>query len=286
MTDATLRAVYGLKYNPFLPALPADALWVPPGAHRFAGRLEALVAQGGFALVTGDVGQGKSKTLHWLAHRLAQLPDLTVGVMERPQSQLADFYRELGELFGVALTPLNRFGGFKALRARWQAHCAATLVRPVLLIDEAQEVSAACLTELRLLQSARFDSESLLFTVLCGDARLPERFRTPELLPLGSRIRARLLLGPLAPDDLKDYLDFALTQAGHPQLMTPELVQTLAAHAAGNLRVLTHMAAELLALGAERNLPRLDDDLYCELFTPTPKPRRVPPRTPEPGRAG
>ena len=282
MNDASLRAVYGLKYNPFLQGLPTDALWVLPGAERFAQRVESLVAQGGFALITGDPGHGKSKTLHWLAHRLGRLPDLTVGVMERPQSQMADFYRELGELFGVALTPLNRFGGFKALRARWRAHCESTLVRPVLLIDEAQEVSSACLTELRLLQSARFDSESLLFTVLCGDSRLPERFRTPDLLPLGSRIRARLQLGPLSPEDLKDYLDFALTQAGHPHLMTPELSQTLATHAAGNLRVLTHMAAELLASGAERNLPRLDENLYFELFTPpATRPRRTrPPESP------
>jgi len=276
MTDATLRAVYGLKYNPFLPGLPTDALWVLPGAEHFALRLQGLVAQGGFALLSGDPGYGKSKTLHWLADRLSKIPDLAIGVMERPQSQLGDFYRELGELFGLALTPTNRFGGFKALRARWRSHCETTLVRPVLLIDEAQEVSSPCLTELRLLQSARFDSESLLFTVLCGDSRLPDRFRLPDLVPLGSRIRARLQLGPLAPEELRDYLDFALTQAGHPQLMTPQLIETLCAHALGNLRVLTHMAAELLAVGAERNLPRLDESLYFEIFTPTPKPRRAP----------
>jgi type II secretory pathway predicted ATPase ExeA len=274
MTDATLRAVYGLKYNPFLPTLPPEALWSAPGAERFALRLETLVTQGGFALITGEPGQGKSKALHWLSHRLTRIPDLSIGVMERPQSKLGDFYRELGELFGVALTPSNRYGGFKALRNRWQAHCDSTLRRAVLLIDEAQEVSSQCLTELRLLQSARFDSENLLFTVLCGDSRLPERFRLPELVPLGSRIRARLQLGPLSPEELRAYLDFALTQAGHPQLMTAELMQTLAAHAAGNLRVLTHMAAELLSTGAERNLPRLDESLYFELFTPTPKPRR------------
>ncbi len=149
------------------------------------------------------------------------MPDLVVGVMERPQSQLADFYRELGELFGVALTPLNRYGGFKALRARWKAHCQSTLLRPVLLIDEAQEVSAACLTELRLLQSACFDSESLLFTILCGDGRLPERFRTPELLPLGSRIRTRLQLPALSPEQMEDYLNFALHPGWPPPTDVP-----------------------------------------------------------------
>ncbi|MBD1399627.1 ExeA family protein [Pelovirga terrestris] len=275
MNDATLRAVYGLKYNPFLPTLPPQALWSLPGAEAFALRLETLTIHGGFALITGEPGQGKSKTLHWLSEKLRQVPDLSIGVMERPQSSMADFYRELGDIFGVPLSLANRYGGFKSLRARWQAHCDSTLHRAVLLIDEAQEVSSQCLTELRLLQSSRFDSESLLFTVLCGDSRLGDRFRLPELLPLGSRIRARLPLGPLAPETLKEYLDFALTQAGHPQLMTPELMETLAAHAAGNLRVLTHMAAELLTTAASRNLPRLDERLYLELFTPTPKARRT-----------
>ena len=277
MTDKQLLGLYGLKWNPFLPALPAEALWPLPGTESFAHRLEGLATHGGFALVTGDPGHGKSKTLQWLAARLTRLPDVTVGVMERPQNRLADFYRELADLFGVPLTPANRYGGFKALRARWRAHCEATLFRPVLLIDEAQELSSECLTELRLLASARFDSESLLFTLLCGDARLPERFRTPELLPLGSRIRARLPLGPLAPDDLQAYLAFSLEQAGAPHLCTPELVQTLVTHAAGNLRVLTGMAAELLAAAAERNLPQLDETLYFQVLVPPPKPRRARP---------
>lgn len=269
MTDPDIRALYGLKYNPFLPALPDEALWVLPNVENFTHRLQSLIAQGGFALITGDPGQGKSKTLQWIARQLSQIPNITVGVMERPQSKLGDFYRELGYLFGVRLAPANRYGSFKGLRDRWKVHCQSTLVRPVLLIDEAQEVAPSCLTELRLLQSASFDSESLLFTLLCGDGRLPDHFRTPELLPLGSRIRARLQLMPLTPEQLRDYLNFALEQAGHPQLMTPELIQTLAAHALSNLRVLNHMAAEMLAEAAARNLPRLDESLYFELFGQT-----------------
>jgi len=57
--------------------------------------------------------------------------------------------------------------------------------------------------------------------------------------------------------------------------MTPELIQTLAAHSLNNLRVLNNTAAELLAAASERNLPRIDENLYFELFNPTPsKPRR------------
>ena len=275
MTDKNIRALFGLKYNPFLPNLPTEALWVAPEAEPFAHRVQTMISQGGFALITGEPGNGKSKTLQWIAQRLSIMPDITVGVMERPQSKLADFYRELGELFGVGLSPMNRYGSFKALRTKWKAHCQSSLVRPVLLIDEAQEASSVCLTELRLLQSASFDSESLLFTILCGDGRLPNMFRTPELLPLGSRIRARLHMTPLTPEQLQDYLNFALEQAGYPQLMTPELIRTLAAHSLNNLRVLNHTAADMLAAAVERNLPRLDESLYFELFTPvSSKPRR------------
>lgn len=269
MNDTDLRSLYGLKYNPFLPDVPPEALFTIPGTEHFDQRVQSMAAHGGFALISGDPGLGKSKTLQQIAYRLEQIPDLTVGVMQRPQSALGDFYRELGELFNVGLSPANRYGGFKALRNRWISHCQSTLLRPVLLIDEAQQVSADCLTELRLLQSHHFDSQSLLFTILCGDNRLPERFRSAELLPLGSRIGARLALLPLSPEQLVDYLNFALNQAGNAQLMTAELIRTLAAHAANNLRVLNQMAAELLAAAVKKNLPRIDESMFFELFAPT-----------------
>jgi general secretion pathway protein A len=269
MNNTILRSQYGLKYNPFVPDVPVEALYTIPGTDLFTARVKNMASAGGFALITGDPGLGKSKTLQQIAHELEQIPDLTVRVMQRPQSSLGDFYRELGELFNVGLTPANRYGGFKALRARWQTHCQSTLLRPVLLIDEAQQVSADCLTELRLLQSHHFDSQSLLFTILCGDNRLAERFRSAELLPLGSRIGPRLVLSPLSPEQLQNYLHYALEQAGHRQLMTQELIEALAAHAANNLRMLNQMAAELLNAAAERSLPRIDESLFFEMFSPT-----------------
>ena len=262
MNNNEIQSLYGLKYNPFLPDVPADALYTIPGTEPFALRVQTMAAQGGFALITGEPGVGKSKTLQQIALRLEQVPDLTVGVMQRPQSALGDFYRELGELFNVGLSVANRYGSFKTLRQRWLAHCKSTLLKPVLLIDEARHVSVECLTELRLLQS-------LLFTILCGDNRLPERFRSSELLPLGSRTGPRLVLSPLSPEQLQDYLAFALEQAGNSQLMTVELMQTLAVHSAKNLSVLNQMAAELLAVAAQRNLPRIDESLFFELFSPT-----------------
>ena len=268
MNNIDIKSLYGLKYNPFLPTIPKQALYSLPGARAFGLRIRSLARQGGFALITGEPGVGKSKTLHKMACSLEEIPDLTIGVMQRPQSRLGDFYRELGELFNVPLSPVNRYGGFKALRERWVHHCQTTLFKPVLLIDEAQHVSDECLTELRILQSQQFDSQSLLFTILCGDNRLPERFRSAELLPLGSRIGPRLVLEPLTPDQLQDYLHFALDQAGNSGLMSEELIKALAGNAANNLRILNQMAAELLDAAALKELPRIDESLFFQLFSP------------------
>jgi general secretion pathway protein A len=266
-----LHTLFGLKWNPFTGDVPVGALWRTPELDAFCWRLDGLVRDGGFALVTGDPGTGKSVALRLLAHHLAETPDTLVATLTRPQSSLADFYRELGDLFAVPLKPHNRWAGFKSLRQSWSAQMEASRYRPVLLLDEAQELLPPVLAELRILASAEFDSKHLLTVVLAGDHRLTRSFQRDDLLPIASRIRIRLTLGHLRPKQLLAVLQHALTQAGRPDLITPETQATLTEHAAGNLRVLAHMAHDLLAEAARRNLPQIDQKLYIELFAP---PRR------------
>jgi general secretion pathway protein A len=267
--NPTLLALYGLKWNPFSPELPTEAVYVSPKLESFCWRIEqTLIREGGFAMLHGDPGTGKSVALRVLAQRLARVPDITVGVITHPQSSLVDFYRELGDIFAVPLKPHNRWGGFKSLRETWFSHMETTCRRPVLLVDEAQEMAPATLSELRLLASARFDSQPLLCVVLAGDARLLEKLRREELVPLGSRIRTRMATEYATTEELRACLDHLVNEAGNSSLMTPGLRQTLCEHAAGNFRVLTTLAAELLAVAAQRNLPLLDEKLYLEVFAP------------------
>jgi general secretion pathway protein A len=273
MNSKKLLAVYGLKWNPFSPELPSDGLLVTPKIDHFAWRVEQLVQEGGFALVTGESGTGKSVALRIVANRLGALRDITVGVIERPQSKSPDFYRELGDIFAVKLVPHNRWCGFKALRDRWKAHLASSRIRPVLLIDEAQEMSPDVLSELRILSSAEFDTTSLLTVVLSGDGRLLDLLRHADLLPLGSRIRTRFVTAAASREELLELLHHALEKAGNATLMTAELMDTLVDHSAGNYRALMIMGAELLAYGMAQDVAQLDEKSYLEVFEPrNPRP--------------
>ena len=131
------------------------------------------------------------------------------------------------------------------------------------------------LTEMRLLASIDFDSRAILSVVLVGDNRLVAKLRHPDLLPVASRIRQRLLNTRCEPRELARLLDHLLEPAGNPALMTGELQNTLVAHADGNPRALASMADGLLAAGAEQDRERLDEKLFLELWGETAQPGKA-----------
>jgi len=261
-----LHSLYGLKWNPFLPGVPADSLHKDARLQSFLERMELLSDVGGYALVTGPVGSGKSSSLRVLAEHLGDLPDLLTVILTRPQCSVNDFYRELGDLFGIELNPCNRWGGAKRLRARWLEHLEQSGKRAVVLIDEAQEVQAPVLHELRLLSSYQLDSCHLLTVVLAGDERLIDRLKTPELVAVGSRVRVRLILGPRSVEELDALLEHTLKEAGASKLLAAAVREALVGHAAGNPRTLMHMASDLLEVALQREADLIDEALFFEVF--------------------
>lgn len=271
---SNLLSLYGLKFNPFTSEVPTEALHLHSKLENFCWRIEnSLIREGGFALISGDPGTGKSVALRILSEKLSRLRDVQVGVITHPSTGLSDFYRELGDIYGVPLNSHNRWNSFKTLRERWCGHFENTLLRPVLFIDESQEIPSCVLNELRILTSLQFDSKILLSVILSGDQRLNDKLRRDELIPLGSRIRVRLSLEYASVEQLLAGLKHLLASASNPNLMSPALMQTVCEHAMGNYRAMCTMSYELLSVAAQQERAQLDEKLYFECF-PAPSPSR------------
>ena len=271
--NQTLHALYGLKWNPFSQDLPIESLYVPPAIENFIWRIENNhVQEGGFALIVGEPGTGKSCLLRMLSQKLSQVQGLTVGTFTHPQSSIRDFYHELGDLFDVPIKPHNRWHGVKSLRQKWQQHIDNNCIKPVLLIDEAQEMQTSVLNELRLLNSDCYDSKNLLTVVFAGNPSLLNRFRTTtSLLPLASRIRKRLQIQNATSEQLQDCLTYLLEKGGNPMLMSETLMQTICDHSLGNYRIMTSLSNELLEQACKQKLPQLNEKLYFEVFAHSAK---------------
>ena len=118
-----LLALYGLKWNPFTPEVPTEALYVPPKVENFCWRIEQAHLREGRLRVDPRRPRFRQKRRHAPARRAPRATGGPLGRGHPPSAeQLDDFYRELGDIFSISIRVSNRWGGFKALRARWLDH--------------------------------------------------------------------------------------------------------------------------------------------------------------------
>lgn len=265
MSKKLLHSYFGLQFNPFQNGVQTEMFHPPfPDVESFNWKVRQLSEDGGFALISGEPGSGKSVALRQLKKELVQITDLSVELLSRPQSSLRDFYMELGDLYSVSLPKSGTYTAFKDLRNSWLNQLDKRMVRPLLLIDEAQEMQEEVITELRLLTASELDARCLMTVVFAGDQTFKEKLSRPKLAPVLSRIRHSLDLRPYTPPELQSILSHLLKQAGRPNLFDEGVIVALAEGVNGNLRTLTYFANELLVRAMQRELTSVTIDLYLE----------------------
>jgi general secretion pathway protein A len=176
-------------------------------AHLEFGRRE----RGGFILITGEVGTGKTTLARYF---LGRLPENTAtAVVLYPALTAAELLRSILEDLHVPAPGTSLKELVDALH-RFLLESRPRGREVVLLIDEAQDLSAEVLEQIRLISNLETDTEKLIQIVLMGQSELQELLARRELRQLAQRVTARYHLSPLSRPETEEYIRHRLSVAG------------------------------------------------------------------------
>jgi type II secretory pathway predicted ATPase ExeA len=204
---------FGFTQLPFSRAMATSDLFVTTGHKELAARLNFLVRERGFGLLTGDVGAGKSTAVRAFTASLD--PNrYRVLYLANPTTGLTGIYRELLLALGHE-PPYSRPRMITRLRQAFTDLITAKRRLPLVILDEAHLLDPALFEPLRLLFSDQMDSQSLATVVLVGH---PDLHRTLHLAvheALNQRLTVRYHLGPLDLAETIGYVRHQVRTAGY-----------------------------------------------------------------------
>ena len=219
------QSYFGLAEEPFSIAPDPRYLYMSQRHQEaLAHLLYGVNAGGGFVLLTGEVGAGKTTVCRCL---LEQIPDACdVAYIFNPKLTVEELLSTICAEFGIACPPgnTNVNPSIKVYIDCINAYLLDAHAKDrhtVLIIDEAQNLSADVLEQLRLLTNLETNQRKLLQIILLGQPELAEMLARPELRQLAQRIIARYHLGPLAKHEVASYVQHRLGVSGAQRLLFP-----------------------------------------------------------------
>ncbi|HJV28586.1 MAG TPA: AAA family ATPase [Aromatoleum sp.] len=211
--------------------------------------LYGLRVDGGFVLLTGEVGTGKTTVCRCL---LEQVPDdCDVAFILNPKLDTVELLATLcDELHIPAPAGEHSIKVLVDLINRYLLDANARGRKTVLIVDEAQNLSNEVLEQLRLLTNLETNERKLLQIILLGQPELRERLAQPEMRQLAQRIVARYHLEPLSRPDVAAYIDHRLSVAGGRQALFPQKVIDRLYRLSGGTPRLINVICDRALLGA------------------------------------
>lgn len=216
------QSYFGLTDAPFSIAPDPRYLFMSQGHQEaLATLLFGLDGDGGFVLLTGDVGAGKTTICRSLLERIPDNCD--VAYIFNPRLTVIELLSSICDEFGIAYpagnTSIKLF--VDAINAYLlDAHAKGR--RAVLIIDEAQNLFFDVLEQMRLLTNLETDRRKLLQIILLGQPELATMLDEPELRQLAQRVVARYHLGPLSRDEIGHYVRHRLEVSGAKRTLFPD----------------------------------------------------------------
>lgn len=269
---------FDLKSTPFSISPDPRYLFLTP-QHReaLAHLLYGVNSQGGFVMLTGEVGAGKTTMCQCLLEQLPENTDVAyiLNPKLRPREFLAAFCDELKLDYDASSTSLKYFIDLIS-RHLLQSHSKGR--NTVLMVDEAQNLSADLIEHLRLLTNLETHEKKLLQILLIGQPELRDMVDRPELKQVAQRITARFHLYPLNKSEIAAYVKHRLKIAGAKRpLFKEQALKRLWGYTRGVPRLINIICDRALlgacVSGHAKVSREILDKAAAEVFGETQRPR-------------
>ncbi|UDF33956.1 UNVERIFIED_ORG: XrtA-associated ATPase [Shinella sp. XGS7] len=244
------EAFYGLNSKPFQLS-PDPNFYFGSKQHR---RAKAYLDYGvlrndGFIVITGEIGAGKTTLLRGLLDSLNR-SNVVIGNLVTTQLDAEDTLRMVGAAFGVRVKDLPKSELLMTLEAFF-VNQTSQGKRCLLIVDEAQNLSARAVEELRMLSNFQFSNQSLLQTFLVGQPEFRGILQRPEMEQFRQRVAATCHIGPLDEDETQRYIEHRLKCAGSngKPSFDPEVFPVIHQASQGIPRRINSLCDRLLLLG-------------------------------------
>jgi len=248
----SLLQALGFTRQPFDKDLPAKQLFLSAQMKQLFQLLHRFLHRRGIALITGEIGSGKSTTIRAFTEQLdktsyevAYIADPTIGIR--------------GILNSMAIQ-LNLQGGYfkwqllEKLKAAIEKNAYDFNKTTLLIIDEAQLLSPKTLEELRLFTNFKIDSQTPLNLILSGQPDLRRTIQLNSLKALFQRITFHYHLTGLERSEVKEYLTHHLAAAGRTDtIFSDEVINEIFQHARGIPRIINTLCYDCLVDIAQEN---------------------------------
>lgn len=258
------KTYFGFTEKPFSKTPDPRFLFLSSGHEEALARLEFVVEEREIAVLTGEIGCGKTTLSRALMDRLGD--GYRFCFIVNPRLNAMEFLRTTAALLEIEHPAPSKDALLKQINTVvYESYQKG--VCPVIVVDEAQMITdVEVFDEIRLLTNFQLDDRNLLAVVIMGQPELRAMLASSRFEPLRQRIALNYHLQPLSLDETMEYLDFRLeVVGGTPGLFTPDAVQKIFELTGGVPRRINSLATNALLVAYGSDAALIDSAIIDEI---------------------
>lgn len=256
---------FGMKHIPFSKTIGTNELFVSIALKCVSERLSLALANEDFALISGTAGSGKSSAIRYFVSG--------IDPQSYPYVYITAEKYKIGDVAKLILHGLNSdipYNGYAALRKVKSLICKMSSernIKPVIIIDEAQELPVSTLSSIKNLANFKIDSQSLVTFILCGQNELINKINMAELSSLRRRIRVRYKFSSLSVEETVKYMDHQMSLSGvTKRIFSEEAKSEIFRLSSGVICNINNICYDLLITATEQSKDLIEPSLLDSIL--------------------